>query len=430
MRCAGLLDEGARQATVHRVRCQPVRDRLAVWTYVEAGEEIPCGDPSVTDAERAAAGRETLAQRWRELLEPNRRRAAGQYAAGGLPDGEDVARVWYPRDPAVLRGRLGGKPLGAWAEGDILHVLWQGQADEVQLVAGVQPRLWPVDGAGGLWEASLRIRRLEEAVITVTVLPSLAGSSPGARMPDTLVWRGSRAPAGLPCADPLQGAIEEHTVDSTALRAGRGVTVYRPPGAGGTLQGCVLADGASVPGFAKVLEPAILAGTVPPLVLVGVHNAADPARPWPDRRAQEYLPGTSRRRFDAHLRFVTGEVVPWAAGRFGVREGPWVAAGFSNGGAWAVAAAQRRPDVFTAVAAFSVGMVPRQLNRQACAVLVRHYLAAGTLEAGFRQVTLQWAGRLQRAGLPCHHQEWVGGHDSYWWQQQLPGALAWLLAPL
>jgi enterochelin esterase-like enzyme len=37
---------------------------------------------------------------------------------------------------------------------------------------------------------------------------------------------------------------------------------------------------------------------------------------------------------------------------------------------------------------------------------------------------------VQRAGLPCRHQEWVGGHDSYWWQQQLPGALAWLLAPL
>jgi hypothetical protein len=82
VRCAGLLGEGARRAAVHGVRCEPVRDRLAVWTYVEAGEEIPCGDPSVTDAERAAAGRETLAQRWRELLEPNRRRAAGQYAAG------------------------------------------------------------------------------------------------------------------------------------------------------------------------------------------------------------------------------------------------------------------------------------------------------------------------------------------------------------
>jgi hypothetical protein len=39
---------------------RPARDRLAVWTYQEAGEEIPGGDPSVTDAERVAAGRETM----------------------------------------------------------------------------------------------------------------------------------------------------------------------------------------------------------------------------------------------------------------------------------------------------------------------------------------------------------------------------------
>jgi hypothetical protein len=89
---------------------RPARDRLAVWTFVEHGEEIPCcGDPSVTDAERAAAGRETLAERWQAVLPGNRGRAAGQYPAG-LPDGEDMVRVWRPRDPAVLRARLGGAP--------------------------------------------------------------------------------------------------------------------------------------------------------------------------------------------------------------------------------------------------------------------------------------------------------------------------------
>jgi hypothetical protein len=62
---------------------------LAVWTYVEHGEEIPCGDPSVTDAERTAAGRETLAGRWQALLPGNRSRAAAQYPAG-LP----AARTW------------------------------------------------------------------------------------------------------------------------------------------------------------------------------------------------------------------------------------------------------------------------------------------------------------------------------------------------
>ena len=146
-------------------------------------------------------------------------------------------------------------------------------------------------------------------------------------------------------------------------------------------------------------------------------------------RAQEYLPRENPSRFGAHLRFVTGEAIPWAACRFGAADGPWIAAGFSNGGAWAVAAAQRRPDVFTGVAAFSVGVVPSRLSCGARTAGVRHYLAAGTLESGFRSATRQWAERLQRAGLPCRHQEWVGGHDNYWWDQQLPVALAWLLAP-
>ena len=381
------------------MRGRPARDRLAVWTYTEHGEEIPCGDPSVSDAERAAAGRETLAERQQAVLPGNRSRAAAQYPAG-LPDGEDMARVWVRRDPAALSARLGETPLTAWAEGDVLHVLWRGTADEVMLGAGVQPRLWPVEGAAGLWEASLRIRRLDEAVISIVAVPRRAGSDQPGRMPDQLVWRGPRA-ATLPTVE--RPALDEHTLDSAALRGPRQVTVYRPPGAAGPLPGCILADGQSALGFAQVLEPAILAGDVPPILLVGVHNAADPGRPWPDRRGQEYLPGHSRPRFNAHLDFVTGEVIPWAARHLRAAGGPWISAGFSNGGAWAIAAAQRRPDVFTAVAAFSAGVVPRQIAGRARAARVRHYLAAGTLESGFRSATRQWAERLHRAGLPCRY---------------------------
>ena len=407
------------------MRGRPARDRLAVWTYTEHGEEIPCGDPSVSDAERAAAGRETLAEREQAVLPGNRSRAAAQYPAG-LPDGEDMARVWVRRDPAALSARLGETPLTAWAEGDVLHVLWRGTADEVMLGAGVQPRLWPVEGAAGLWEASLRISRLDEAVISIVAVPRRAGSDQPGRMPDQLVWRGPRA-AALPSVEQPAGQLDEHTLDSAALRGPRQVTVYRPPGAAGPLPGCILADGQSALGFAQVLEPAILAGDVPPILLVGVHNAADPGRPWPDRRGQEYLPGHSRPRFNAHLDFVTGEVIPWAARHLRAAGGPWISAGFSNGGVWAIAAAQRRPDVFTAVAAFSAGVVPRQIAGRARAARVRHYLAAGTLESGFRSATRQWAERLQRAGLPCRYQEWIGGHDPFWWDQQLPAALAWLL---
>jgi len=38
------------------MRARPEWDRLAVWSYQQAGEEIPHGDPSVTDAERSAGG--------------------------------------------------------------------------------------------------------------------------------------------------------------------------------------------------------------------------------------------------------------------------------------------------------------------------------------------------------------------------------------
>ena len=54
-------------------------------------------------------------------------------------------------------------------------------------------------------------------------------------------------------------------------------------------------------------------------------------------------------------------------------------------------------------------------------VLVAVLVAAGLYLAGMR--------RLHRAGLPCRYQEWIGGHDGFWWDQQLPAALAWLLAP-
>jgi enterochelin esterase-like enzyme len=243
------------------------------------------------------------------------------------------------------------------------------------------------------------------------------------------VWRGPRAPA-VAEARPLNGAVEEHTLGSKTLPTAPQVTVYQPPGPrdpGRPAPGCVPADGEAVRVFAPALEAAIVAGAVPPVPLVGLHNASGPASSRSDLRAQEYLPRRNRRRFDAHLRFVTDEVIPWADERFGPVTGPWMAAGFSNGAAWAIAAAQRRPDLIGAVAGLSVGVVPQRISGAARSAGIRHYLAAGTLEPGFRRSTRQWAERLAKAGLGCRHEEWIGGHDQAWWQQQLPVALGWLL---
>jgi enterochelin esterase-like enzyme len=407
------------------------RDRLAIWELERHGERVAGGEWLISDAERAAARRETIAQRFQALLPANRERAARQYAAGGLPDGQEMARVWFPRDIAALEARLAGRPLAAWAEGDVLHVLWRGEADRAGLAGGVQVPLWPADGAAGLWEASVRVRRLDQAVISLTVTAAGAGDTLfGSMAAGPLVFRGARAPGPAPDG-PAAGELHGHVLESGVLGGPRAVTVYLPPGAGsgGPLPGCVLADGQSVPAFAPRLEAAIAAGTTPPAVLVGVHNAHGAGRTGPpkaDLRSLEYLPSFRSRRFAAHLSFVAGEVIPWAAGRFPVAAGPWTAAGFSSGAAWAIAAGQRRPDVFGGVAALSAGVVPSRIAR--ASRQVRHYLAAGTLENGCRHGTAEWAARLERAGLPCAHREWTGGHDSWWWHAELPAALAWLLA--
>jgi len=408
----------------------PGRDRLAVWEWEKDGERIAAGDWLVTDAERAAAGRETVTARFLALLPANRERAARRHADGGLPDGEDLVRVWCPRDTAALEARLAGKDLAAWADDGVLHVLWRGEAVRATLAGGIQLPLWPVDGAAGLWEASVLVRRLDEAVISLAVAV-IGDRDPvlGRLHGEPLVFRGPNAPA-LTCADPLAGEVREHELESAALGAARGVTVYLPPGAGadGPLPGCVLADGQSVRSFAPALEAAVLAGTTPPVVLVGVHNAftLDPAKPpKTDLRSLEYLTLRRSRRFAAHLSFVTCEVIPWAEERFPVAPRPWLAAGFSSGAAWAIAAGQRRPGVFGGVAALSAGVVPHRVaggSRQ-----VRHYLAAGTLEAP-RRGTAEWAARLDRAGMAYAHREWAGGHDSWWWHAELPAAFGWLLA--
>jgi enterochelin esterase-like enzyme len=403
-------------------------DPFAVRAMTSAGEEIAFSDPYVSDAQRAAAGRETVAERMRALLPANRQRAAAAYAAGRLPDGQDLQRVWHPRAAAELRERLGKSRCVVWASGDVLHALWRGEAERVLLSGGLHAPMWPVEGAEGLWEASLRVRRLDEAVISVMMIGlGAADLMFGRPVTDTLTWRGPCAPGVREVEGPLAGEVRERVLESAALRGPRTVSVYLPPAGSfaGSLPGCVLADGEAVADFARVLEAAIASGAAPPVLLVGLHNAGDPA----DRselRAQEYLPRYKPRRFAAHLAFATGEVIPWAVSSFPVGGGPWVSAGFSNGAAWAIGAAQRRPDVFGGVAGFSAGMVPKRVAGASRGV--RHYLAAGMLEEGFRRSTREWASRLRRAGVPCSHHEWAGGHDPFWWRRTLPEALAWLLA--
>jgi enterochelin esterase-like enzyme len=331
-----------------------------------------------------------------------------------LPEGVELARVWRRREPDELRGRLSEGPLVVWGEDDVLHVLWQGP--KARLVAGVQLPMWPVEGADDLWELSVRIRRLDAAVIGVVALPvDGAGGQPVER-----IWHGPRAQPAPPAAEPLAGSLTERTVDSENLGGPRDITVYRPPGPPGPMPLCLLADGQVVPEHARILEPAITSGALPPVMLVGLHSDTTSGH-YPDGRSREYLPEIDPPRFDAHLDFAVAEILPAFPEATHV-----ITAGFSNGASFALAAADRRPDLITAALALSPNLPPPQLDT---GVRIPRYVAAGTLEGspGFRECARLLAAAMAGAGIRHRHEEWIGGHDPYWWRVHLVAGLTWLV---
>ena len=147
-------------------------EALAVRTLGRDGEELAYSDPRVPDAERAAAGLVTVAGRQRELDEGNRSRAAKRWGRGlaALPADANLVRVWAPRPLTELRRRLRGRRLAMWRDGAVLHVIWRGQALAAHLVGGIQLPLWLIDGSD-LWELSVVVRGLDQAVVEIRVLP-------------------------------------------------------------------------------------------------------------------------------------------------------------------------------------------------------------------------------------------------------------------
>ena len=82
------------------------------------------------------------------------------------------------------------------------------------------------------------------------------------------------------------------------------------------------------------------------------------------------------------------------------------------------ASSQRRPDLLGVVAAFSVGVVLRQVSGVSRSARARHYLAAGTLGPGLRRPAWGWRSGWERAGLRCRRGERAGGRGQAGWQQR------------
>ncbi len=386
----------------------------------------PPVDPTVPDADRTALGVPTLGELRRRMREVSRQLAVERAATPGLlPRGERFCRVWTDPDPAELRARMAAEGASAWADGDVLTFVCESPTP-----VAVTP-VFPIptwDAGDGLQVLSLRVERLDEAVITYTFSPLSGGPVRGlGRGSHDGRFRGPASPEELPSNDPLAGSSFDHAVESAALGEPRRVTVYRPPGhsPGDATPVVYATDGNLFAPYARRLDAAIESGTCPPVVVVAAHSAAMDQISG-NIRALEYLQGFDRERFEAHQRFFVVELAAWAETELGVATEPAKRGifGCSDGGGHALITAQRNPTKFGHVFAFSTGTPPEVSTSWSAETHPLVHLCAGTLEGGFHQATEAWAGYLHLQGAGCHFTERVCGHDLIQWCEELPRALA------
>ncbi len=345
------------------------------------------------------------------------------------------------------QARLGEKNTVWWRDGDQFVVIARRDTDQAYLCCAARGRMDHV--AGDLWAMRLRIVDLDHATIDVSVRP----------LPDkpAEVYRGPEAPRPLTVLKNLRGHLTPEVVNSKYLDSPRAVLIYTPPNFDPAKRYPVvyMSDGhmrLNTPGF---IEPLILKGELPPMVLVGI---------WPgnshheneDRRSEEYLLGwpNGHSYFAKHEGFVLKELMPLVERKYGASSDPQlrVVTGFSSGAAWAISMGLRHPDVFPTVIAQSLvwdggrpahnsfgsmGPIPaitsstgsgefyRELNDNN---ITRFYLTAGTLEPEFYRETLKFADKAKAAGHEVRLETTVSGHTLTIWPPLLVHGLKWALA--
>lgn len=349
---------------------------------------------------------------------------------------------------AEVERRLGERSAFAWDGGDRWIVAYRASSDSVTAVdvmGGIQLPLSRFSETN-LWALGLRLPGADSAVMSLSFL--LNKGDAFLTDEDALTeWRGPRAPESPLEADTIAGTLREDSLWSDALQAWRRVTVYLPPGHDRheRIPVVYLADGRNVRSYARVVDPLVAAGGVPPVALVGIWvsdgqvDPEEPPGPANDLRTIEYhrqiasIPGAdsafAAERYRGHMEFFTEEARKWAEDTLFVRmdrQGRAVH-GNSSGGAYALTLGRERPDLYGMVIANSTGG-PSVLNppvggwEQAA----RHHLSVGLLEVPsvVKHLT-ELSDSLAVYGIPHAVDVHPSGHDYLVWKESLPNALTW-----
>jgi len=324
-----------------------------------------------------------------------------------------------------------------WSDGNTATFFYRGELEEVGLDFGGETRSLMRLAESDVWTLAIKLPELERGIFSYQFLPKEFGQPVAEPSAKYSVWRGPKAaPAAVEC-DELKGRLQTVDVPSKKLGAPRRVTVYLPPGHDrqGKCRVVYAADGDAIDDFTRILEPLILSGKIPPVVIIGVHSGGylggDVANikdydPEKDLRAKEYVPGISPQRFAEHESFFCTEIVEWAEREFAVSpdSGERVVFGYSNGGRFAVEMGLRHPDLFGHVFAFSVAGDWEFANLPlGPATRPHYYLAAGIWEKGFHHNTSILAKELKHRGLPVEFSSRVSGHDLVMWSDEFAAAL-------
>jgi enterochelin esterase-like enzyme len=336
--------------------------------------------------------------------------------------------------PPTVTRLLGRSDQVWWIDGDRLTLIGRfGEEGWAVLCCALSTPLEPI-GETGFGSITVRIPHVREALFDVGYMPHPA-DAPAEEI------RGPDAPLPPPAASPLRGTIAARTIRSAILNEVRTFSVYMPPdiAPGVRLPVLYLADG-DTRRFAPILEAAIADGRAAPAILVGTYPAYGPATGCVsapcDRRMLEYLVNANPDGaapdsvFSRHLRFVTDELVPLIEREYpaSTRREDRIVAGYSNGGAWAFAAAILRPDLFGNVLAMSAGA---QWAAEHAATLRRAkvFAGAGLFEPGFLARTRAAAEAAEQAGAEVRMRQMISGHSPVMWEILFAEGTAWLLPP-
>jgi len=247
-----------------------------------------------------------------------------------------------------------------------------------------------------------------------------------------------------PRADSPKGAVEVTRLASAIFSNSREIAIYRPANGNRPQRLVILFDGEryrrEVP-LPTILDNLIAAGAIPPTAAIFVSN------PSPEARGKELACNPD------FTRFLTDELLPWAASRLAVPDEARhiVLAGASYGGLAAACAALDRPDRFGAVLSQSGSfwwapgpgqsaraVPPSGLNWVASEIEkrehlpIRFYVEAGALEAQGKEESIRATGRalfevLRRHGYEALYREPAAGHDWFSWRGTVADGLLFVL---